>query len=207
MLEWIESPSHDLQSFVSKVQGLTDYSTSRRIHHLIQGFQVWFPRSRFEILDGGLDLREGVELRKYSFIANLDQDDIHQKSPRWLSGSDDYFWIWSHLTESLKRAALDQQIELNYFKENRDRLHFVMRNYELSRPSERSKSNYHFDLRVIDSVNLETEARGLVQQGWAIGALRPGLLLKIDLLLTPDTLLFFEKSTALIRSWFANEQA
>ncbi len=204
MLEWIESPTQDPQIIFDLFHRLPEYSRGGRIGRTLKGLRQSFPQSEFQVFEGGADIRSGLSLDRYCLIANFAQNDITTISPQWLSGSEDYFWVWNDLVASLKAAALQTGIELNYFKESREQLHFVMRNYQLARPSDREKTIYHFDLRVVDPERLDVVAEELAKENGGSYSLKPGLLIQAELFLSPDTLIFLEKVTALFQAWLAD---
>ncbi len=202
MFEWIESPSQSLKRWVFQVQRIPDYSDRGRIDRMSTKFRECFPRSHFSVQAGGLDL---AGWRKYSIIADLAHADILERSPRWLAGAEDYFWAWNEMLVSLKAAASKLKIDFNYFKENRERLHCVLRHYQMARSegsSSREKAFYYLELQVTEPTSSQpASGAALAESRPAQDSVQPGVQMKIDVLLSPETTVFLENSVDLIQLW------
>lgn len=190
MLEWIESSSVDSKTFANLVERLPAYSVDGRIQQWVRTEQLRFPKSQFEISQGSPAIRGGESWSRYFLSATFDHRDLHEKAPKWLVDSEDYYWVWNDLAESFKASLIKLKIPMNYFKENRDRQCWVMRSYDLSsRTPLCPQSIYQFELKVLDA-SLDSPGRGIQ--------------LKTELLVPPKSLIYFEKVSALFDLWLTS---
>lgn len=210
MMEWIHSPSNRPESIALLLQKVPEFHPESRGKLWVESGKAHFPRSSFQVHDLGLvKKRVGAE-RRWVLLGLIDEEDVLQRAPSWLSGGDDYYWAWSDLVKAFRARMSQVQSHLNYYKENRDRLQFVLRSYELYPASGACRPSYQFEVKCLSQESLALHQAALERDSDLRSpslevkpiAIRPGIWIKVEVAVPSDSVIYFEKLTEALQLWF-----
>jgi hypothetical protein len=187
MLEWIESSSNQSQRLNDCLERFPAYSRAERTDRILKSLKRAFPQNKFQILDLDADPFVSSRVRKSVLVAHLE---TRSGLPVEVDGR-----TWDEWIRGLRTTANRFGVELNYWREDREQLGFVMRNYALAPRSGLVKTIYHFNLKIYSHGDLNPELKAESKQG---------LRLEIEVVLPPSAPIFLEKAAALLQAWLTD---